>query len=571
MDNNNTHTSDNTGKDSRKPQTERKDVEESTPTDNRKRKSKVIRKLLVGATLSTAFVSFVATAQGMEMYIFQGNLLFAGIISAAVQGSLYTLSISGIPLLYSNKLRFFGKIMACILWAFLLCTSSIFSYVYVSKTAYPDNVMHSDAEQNISLYLQEQEFILLEVSENLAGSKLSNIINYTTTLNGNQSSGFKVNNEDITAFNNHITNLQEAENSHRKTDLSELFSTVNIRASLEKLKSGNFTDTELSSCKKALSEKIEKIKEKIKEYDARIIALDEEILSETVRLTSFNSYDTKWYEANENLKKAKNDKELTEKYKGELSDFVGMLEECFSFVSDTFELGTENTLNSKTKELQSEINKEKINTGKVLAISEDIYNRLLQGNTSENTQEALSQYPAFKQNVRSYKNYIEIKQIIEQELELIGNYTQKMISQNTSVNNNLVLDNENSIESSPVSLDDASVSKNENIQWSNFWSARLANMLYVIQNIPSEDSATNKIDKARLLKGILNRRRLYLLELNDFDRALTLAKETFFGFHEHGFMVIVSLAFAFGLDLFSMAAGILLFFFKSKPSKYSAN
>ena len=572
------------------------DVERKTSEINVKiKKSKVIRNLLIGATLSTAFVSLITTAQGLEMYIFQGNLLFAGVISGAIQGTLYTLSIAGISLLRSKLLHGVGKGAAVLIWGLLLVTSSIFSYVYVSKVAYSDEILRSDAEQNMSLFLQKESFINLECVEKLMQEELKNIADYTSLLNGGLESGITVNQEDTNRFEKYINTFQSVENKYSNTDESASFSTTNIRMDLEELKSGRFTQQKLETCKESLKSKENDISSRLEYYESEISTLDEHIRKETARLTSFGTvHSPEWQESHDHREEMQQKRNQYDTMKNALSNFRKEILSCLEFVEKEFETGTENKLNQLTKSLYAEVNKDQIDTEIILGIAEEIYSQLIDANPSSDTKKAMAEYTMFKQDISDYRHYVEDKQLIESEIEILGNYTQTMVTNtgtvysaetadsfeaDTSVSRDESMSNtEDGIDlgfekkENPVNVnneendnqdqEDAILESIKEDEWSVFWSQRLANMLKEIRNLPQE-----LIDKDRITKDVMDRRRLYLFQLNDFDRALTLARESIIGFHEHGTMVIVSLIFAFSIDLFSMATGIMLYYFRPSTRK----
>lgn len=103
-----------------------------------------VRRLLASSALATAIISWIATAQGLRIYVFS-YYWQAAIISAAIQGTLFAFSIKAIPLM--KRLRIIGKIAMWILWFCILLSSSIFSYVYISKNVYSDSLLHDDSNR----------------------------------------------------------------------------------------------------------------------------------------------------------------------------------------------------------------------------------------------------------------------------------------------------------------------------------------------------------------------------------------------------------------------------------------
>lgn len=85
-----------------------------------------IRKLLVTCSLALAMVSFYATAQGLHEYVFT-QMWQALLVSAAIQTALFILNL---------KLIYFFTLnprIVLILWATMLVSSSLFSFVFISN------------------------------------------------------------------------------------------------------------------------------------------------------------------------------------------------------------------------------------------------------------------------------------------------------------------------------------------------------------------------------------------------------------------------------------------------------
>ena len=85
-----------------------------------------IRKLLVTCSLALAMVSFYATAQGLHEYVFT-QMWQALLVSAAIQTALFILNLK---LIYFFTLK---PRIVLILWATMLVSSALFSFVFISK------------------------------------------------------------------------------------------------------------------------------------------------------------------------------------------------------------------------------------------------------------------------------------------------------------------------------------------------------------------------------------------------------------------------------------------------------
>lgn len=235
-----------------------------------------------------------------------------------------------------------------------------------------------------------------------------------------------------------------------------------------------------------------------------------------------------------------------------LDDFTKYLEQCKSFIENDFEMGAENVIYQQTIELKEEINKENINTNKVISTSEIIYDKLIENNTSS-TDDKIKEYATFKNNVNEYKVIIEQKQKLKSEIDELNNYS----------SNSFLYTTKSATYVSTNQVDGSSDSMNDFRQ--TIWSNHLLEIQSILKNLPDEYTKTPSINdiislpknKTRYLEEISDRKRLYLTDINDFDRAWTLL---FSNFHplKYKLMLFVSVIIAFGLDLISFSMGCLL-------------
>ena len=589
----------------------------------KKYKSVIIRNLLISATLTTALVSWFTTAQGLGMYIFQGNLLFAGLISAAVQGLLYTLSISGVSLLHSKRIKGKrGRVALLALWFFLLLTSITFSYVYISKTAYPDTTMRSDAEMSLDLYVQGESEDLLSYNKRLEKYYSDQMSGYIRQFGSSAGGGFDIAEDDKSVFESEKDRLVRFYEDNKGSEIEAFYITDEIQRGIDKIKTGNYSVEDFNAYTASLEKKLQEISEKIKDYDSEYKEKRDEKIALDTRLETFENQEIWEYHKvlrDRDLAVERRDQCLV--IKKELETFFAILKNCHTFATTEFAKGTESELHRKSVLLMGEMNKETINTDLIMSYAEDLYRIMIEENISADDSR-LKGYATFRSNVQEYNNVISVRQDIEQELSVITDYSQSLILgiQNDSLDSiaptseatldsklarNENSDNksktEDSIEKTNLPIKDnksmiamsrSEIEHNEDMEngdtndtisnktheagtiqdkaWILFWSNRLSALQSEIKRLPSEvyaDESTIsfQIDKKAVLKRIADRKRLYLTELNDFDRAFSLLYETITGFHTYGTMIIVSIFFFFFLDLFSLSAGILLFFYR--PSK----
>lgn len=540
-----------------------------------KYKSVVIRNLLISATLTTALVSWFTTAQGLEMYIFKGNIIFAGLISAAVQGVLYALSISGLSLMHSKKIKGLGgRVALIVLWIFLLTTSISFSYVYISKTAYPDTVMRNDAEMSLNLYVQNESEDILTETDYLEKQYSEQMHEYIRQFGSLTTGGFDLAEDDIEEFRIEKERLKKYYDNNEFPEIGAFLITDTIQRGISKIITGNYSTKDFEAYTDALALKIQEVEDAYSEYFEKYNEKVKEVEELDARLLSFTNKTMEEYkDLFQERGRAAIRRDNLEKIKNALSDFLAVLKDCRHFAVEDFDKGTESELHKKSVMLMSEMNKNEIDTGLIMSYVEAVYQIMVEENISGDDPRMVG-YTEFKQNVEGYNEVINVKQKIEEEISILTGYSESLIIGNGQdyIYNNSNIVQDDAIQEDAVSGDYENDEENSNKQdeaWRTFWNERLSALQSEIKMLPSGgyENEQSAFEKGDVLKRIADRKRLYLTELNDFDRAVSLLRETFIGFHKYGTMVIVSLIFAIGLDLFSLSAGILLYFYKPKKTK----
>lgn len=577
-------------------------------------KIKALRKLFISTSLSTALISFASTMGGLQLYIFQNNFISAFVLSGAVQGALFGISTEffGIFSKFSRKI---SKTAFIIIWILLLSFSSGFSYVGISKTAYPDDVLKADAEQIMLQYCLDTDYELLDYTKKIEKEYLNDIYDYLDTLNGGVS-GFIVSQQDKQIFENQKSTLKkyqiinEIDNPDgTKTNASEIkaiLDTEMLCIYIDTIKEGNYGNS-LGAYKNELASKIKEAADSKNEYDEKyedenkLIAGDPSSENELAqlgyngRLAQFrNLSDPNYKKLQQDIATAEANKKIFKALSGQLDDFVKYLEECQRFIENDFETGVENDIYQKTRQLKEEINKEGINTDTVISISEAIYNKLIENNTSADD-ERIKGYVTFKNNINAYKTVIEQRQCLEEEIKDLNDYSSALLLGATVDLADISADtdekpSDSSEDATPANhIEDiklmvpADRSESDKM-WEITWSNHLLKIQSVIKELPNEyrktgNSAIEKYlantsednragadsddvislpkKKTKYLEEISDIRRLYLLDINDFDRAWTLL---FASFHplKYKLMLFVSIVIAFGLDLISFAMGCLL-------------
>lgn len=534
------------------------------PANKELEKIEPLRKLFTSTSLSTALLSFISTMGGLQLYIFQNNFVSAFVLSGAIQGALFGISTEffGIIGKFSKKI---SKSSFIVIWLLLLLFSSGFSYVGISKTAYPDDVLKDDSEQILIQYCIDTDNELLGYIRTLEPEYLKNIYEYINTLNGGEE-GFTLSQQDKQIFADEKTALKEYQNileidngdgtTTNAAEIKAILNTEMLCTYIDTIQNGNYGN-ELNAYKVALDYKIDDANGKKSDYDKRyddenkLIVGDPTADTEAARL-GFNGRSAQYRNLSDpNFIKLQQDIETAEankvKFKAlsdKLDDFIKCLEECKRFVENDFETGTENDIYQKTLSLKKEVNKETIEVNKVITLSEEIYDDLISNNTSA-TDDRIAKYAIFKNDIKEYKNVIEQKQVLESELEVLNDYSSELIT----------------IETDPVdtsSLTSTASNANPDIAWKKIWSNHLIKIQLTLKQLPDEYGTISlPRKKAKYLEEIFDRRRLYLTNINDFDRAWSLL---FSNFHplKNKIMLFVSIVIAFGLDLISFAMGCLL-------------
>lgn len=578
------------------------------------KKIKALRKLFISTSLSTALISFASTMGGLKLYIFQNNYISAFVLSGAVQGALFGISTEffGIFSKFSRKI---SKVAFLIIWFLLLSFSSGFSYVGISKTAYPDDVLKEDAEQILIQYCVDTVYELHDYTKKLEKEYLKDIYDYLDTLNGGVS-GFVVSQQDKEILESEKSalksyqNINEIENPDgTKTNASEIRAILNTEmlcTYINTIKEGNYGNS-LEAYKNKLDSKINEVETKKNEYNEgyehenKLIVGDpdaENVLAQlgyNGRSAQFkNLSDPNYIKLQQNITTAEVNKKNFKALSGKLDDFLNCLIECKQFIEDDFETGAENDIYQKTRQLKEEINKQNIKTDTVISISEAIYNKLIENNTSADD-ERITGYVTFKNNISEYKTVIEQKQCLEEEIKELNNYSSELILGTNTDLVDISIDSDENLSDSSENVIPTDFIQNTELPdnkknsegakvWKITWSNHLLKIQSVLKELPNEywktrnsniemnsvkksednreSSDSNNVislskKKTKYLEEMSDLKRLYLMDINDFDRAWTLL---FANFHplKYKLMLFVSIVIAFGLDLISFAMGCLL-------------
>ena len=480
------------------------------------RTNAAVRRLLASSALSTAIISWIATAQGLHIYVFS-YYWQAAIISAAIQGTLLM-----------KKLRIKGKIAMIILWICILLSSSIFSYVYLSKNVYSNKLLQDDSNRiMITQYLEI--YSLLDDIIEMNKKELENEMAEYITLLADGDGIIEISREDKDG----LEKIKQNINGYVQGDVLIL---------LDKIQLGSYSENDLQTLNKMLDNEHQNNNGQIENIQQHMDRKDEQILAIEERLKSFRNTNSEEYknligersELQEQIKELQQDLDV-------LYDYTRNLDECQAKIM-YIEGGLERKLYNETLELRKYLNQDKLDTNSLIEVVEKIYNDLFTYNISSSDPRLLK-YKDFKNYVNQYALLVEKKEIISNDREKVY----AIISEKESTDEE---DNEK---------------EKEEINYG--WKEISSNLQNILKDIPqayfdefilkSINENQEYLSKNEIVELIMNTDRLYLSDLNDFERAWTLLRSDI---HTYKTLLWFSAIFAFGMDLFSFGTGVLLYF-----------
>lgn len=165
---------------------------------------------------------------------------------------------------------------------------------------------------------------------------------------------------------------------------------------------------------------------------------------------------------------------------------------------------------------------------------EEIYDILIQ-NDVERGDSRIDDYPEFKNNSIQYKNQKLLCAKIEKNIENLYNI-----------------------------YNDTNVKTDENSnEWKQKWLSQFEEMRSILKEAPEYafDKTLNENinSRSKTIKRLSNQERLYVTDLNEFEKAWSLLFST----HEYKEMVIFAAIFAIFLDIFSAVMGILVHLYRN--------
>ena len=507
-----------------------------------------IRKMLSTSALSVAMISWYTTANGLHQYVFE-RLWQAYIISAALQGALFTLSINGVSIFFdfNKKIKRYCFVFV---WGCLLTASSVFSYVYISKAVYSDELLREDAHRILSTFCLLENYKLNAVADDLLNGseeKKGIIFSMDEYIDGLAmlDQGVDLSKDDN---DNKLLNLKTSlsQYSYMNTNIiGGCVDTSNLVMYIDKIITGKYSNQDIVDANVEAENLIEIIEEKIKskkeEKETKVKERDDyQERLKTFIYTNNNAYkqlvdllEVVIYEINK-LDSLISDLEIE----------IGEINRV-SNVLDSVENSMESILYNQILEIRKEMNKEDISVDCIQNSSEIIYNILLDNSVKIDKNDfRITDYVQFKNNLRKYSAVVEVKNIINNEIKSL--YDMRSIIELISTRNN----NVNMEDNPDVNIE----------EWISCWKGHLNTLKECVRKL--SDSGVDEEIIEKLINSMENKERLYLSSLNDFERAWGLL----FSDHPYKLLLKFSCIFAFGIDLFSVLISCFLYLFRFKKN-----
>lgn len=474
---------------------------------------KAVRNLLASAALATALISWIATAEGMNTYVFE-HYWQAAIFSAAIQGTLFAFSVQAIPLM--KKLKAMGRVAMIILWIALLCSSSIFSYVYMSQSVYSDKLLEDDANRILSTTCLEKYMVLGDILDIQKDAQETDLGKYITLLASRE--------ETIVLSEESLSIIDGLINDINSEVISDIITSKDlIIPILNNMKAGKYSSSDIASLKEYINEEILTIKAEIDACKSNISSYDTKITEWNGRLLTFNDVSSIAYSSLlEQILDAEQDRKNADERRKNLEKYVGRLETSKTSI-DYIENSLEKELYDKTLELRKYMNEEDLDVDKIQQCAEEIYEVLLDNNVSA-SDERLVEYREFRNNVNEYKVMMTSKTAIELAIKYLYDYS----TMSREINEN--------------------------------WHDKIIQIQDITKDIPQIYFDTyGQVTKTEIVEEMSALDRLYLSDLNKFELMWTLL---FNSVHTYKTLLLFSVVMAFGLDLFSFGVGMLLYYVK---------
>lgn len=508
-----------------------------------------LKSILSTSALSVALISWGTTANGLYVYVFD-YFWQAYIMSAALQGVLFALSIKGIDLFFQFK-KIYEKGLLIVIWILLLGASSTFSYVYISRTVYSDKELEDDAKRVLNAYCLKENYELnSEIRALLEDSNgVRNSMDQYIQLLANIENGVEIsdrNKEQLNKLLNKLNNDFVGKKYCPNTTILVL--------DINTILSGKYGENDIETLNNEIQNMLNAIANSERMIHSELNDKRKNVDKYQNRLKDFKST------ANENYKDLKIELETSQEAIQSLENEERVLIEQKTCINQlkTLIRGLEGSIESdlyrSVLALYSEMNKEEINADNVLKSAEEIYDILQKNGVSANDARIVK-YNRFRNDIAQYKLLITAQQLIDSEIKELYRQTEEEDTENSV--DNIKIDTEE--------LYDDEINESDNIEadkdWKEYWHKRLNSLKKSVQ-IMSQCGLNTKVINS-LIENINSNERLYLSDLNDLERSFSLL----FGknpVHPYKTILKFSFAFSFGIDLLSILVSIIRYIVQEK-------
>lgn len=508
-------------------------------------RSTKLRDILKTAALSTALISWYTTANGLHEYVF-GNLWMAYVVSAALQGALFALSIRGIGLLLGFK-SILKRVGLFAIWACLLLASSIFSYVYISRDVYTDQLLREDAQrvfreecltENYNLRSSADQLLNGSGSDETILAEMDKYVSNLAVLENGVDLSEDGSNQKLSDLRTNLLPYAYT-NSDGMAKIQDCVDTSNLIKYIDIILTGRFTAQDIVDTKDFTEKLDDTIKERKNDKKR-----DQEIKTNNLteyqkRLGTFtNTNDPDYQRLNQEVSELEAEIEAISSTILTLVDeqlIIGEVPVVLQSVSNSMSVSLYNSV----REIRVAMNQEKVDIDHVKKLAGEIYDTLLENNSSITADDfRLTGYSSFKSNLEKYAAVIDAQQWINDELQSL--YDLKSVAELTQETNG-------------------------DTTWSDYWQTHLNALKQSAQRLQAGGLDGETISS--LITKLERIERLYLSDLNDFERAWGLL----FGPHPYKALLKFSFCFSFGIDLFSVFMSTLLYLLRPKRRYKSPN
>lgn len=472
------------------------------------------------AGIATASVSLVTTASGFTSFLPQ--IWQTVLISSAVQFFLLALNIKFIEIW--SSIQSLAKWIMPIILVFLLFISSSFSFVYMTETAYPKTVFLEDAERILDTTVFECDLDLNEALKNELSfaTKSNNVVSdYLDSLERYSSGG-----DAISDFST-IASLLEG---HK--DL------VDILYVIEGFSSETYNSETIDSLKKSIESKLSFLNSMIETNQNNINSYNKDNEGLNERLESIHDITNPVYiklvaERDKNIEMAQKLMEDNKEY----SDEISLLNTISGLIGN---MEGNNTLRLQRSAalIREQLTASAFNSNDFKKSIEEIHKYLLDSNIPKD-HDLVKNYDTFLREASLFAEIKTAQVITENEIDELQKRSMEVITNGVG-----------------------DISDEEELaNWKRYWHARIIALRNVLKSIPSETLANSDYSiksRGSLLSKLDEMERLYLSELNSFEKAWTII----IGPHRYKMSVLFCLIFAVSFDLISLGAGIITFLYK---------